>query len=378
MFIKVRYNVDINHFGEVISMKVVIVDDEVLAIKVLEEQLKGFSNVDVIGIYTNPLEALANIKMLKPDVLFLDINMGSYSGIELAPIFIDAVKDLNVVFVTGLKEHAVEAFELGAVDYLLKPANSKRVASTIEAIFSRMGNRLEDNLKIQSFGSFSLLNDNEVIKWRTRKAKELFVYLWIHQDITVSRDALLEIIFPGEDFRLSSGLLSTTLYQMKKAIEPVMSDDMVMYLNDGYRIKTNIKSDYRVINEIISSSDYSLEKYLEIKKLYHGPFLQEEAYEWSRRFTYEIDSGIKRYLLDFISLKNDELTSLMLEEIYLFVYKIDPIDENVALLIMEFYYENNLLNKGRAFYEHHERIMLDMVDAKPLSKLRDLYNIALI
>ncbi len=112
-------------------MKAIIIDDERLARAELRKMLESHKEVEIIAECANAAEAKEKIESLKPDVIFLDINMPGKSGLELVEE-ISAIPD--VVFVTAYDEHAIKAFELNAFDYLLKPVEPQRLNETIKKL----------------------------------------------------------------------------------------------------------------------------------------------------------------------------------------------------------------------------------------------------
>lgn len=99
-------------------MKAFLVDDEPLALERLRRMLQATGRIEIVGASTDPVEALGQIHWLKPDVLFLDIHMPELTGFELL-----AELELQplVVFTTAYDQHALEAFRVNSIDYLLKP-----------------------------------------------------------------------------------------------------------------------------------------------------------------------------------------------------------------------------------------------------------------
>ncbi|HQV37418.1 MAG TPA: LytTR family DNA-binding domain-containing protein [Flavobacteriales bacterium] len=112
-------------------MKALIIDDERLARKELGRLLEPFGNIEVVGEAANADEAEKLIAELKPDLLFLDINMPGRDGFELLEALEMAP---HVVFVTAYDEHAVKAFEVNALDYLLKPIDPERLAAAVDKL----------------------------------------------------------------------------------------------------------------------------------------------------------------------------------------------------------------------------------------------------
>lgn len=168
-------------------MKVILIDDEQLALDVLEIQLLELGGIEVAGKYTNPIQALHDIKKLKVDVVFLDMEMPQIHGLNFAENLLTAVDNLEIVFITGHPQFALEAFEVNAIDYLLKPVIYTRLEKTINRLKERIQLYKEPDhhheyLTAHSMGNFQLyFGQNQEVKWRTKKVKEFFIYLWVHQ-----------------------------------------------------------------------------------------------------------------------------------------------------------------------------------------------------
>lgn len=154
------------------SIKAVIVDDERLARVELRRLLAAHPEVEIAGEASGGDEALAMISALAPDLLFLDIEMPGMTGFEL----LERLEDVpTVIFTTGYDQYAIRAFEVNALDYLLKPVAPERLAaaierirparpqpSTLEQVFVRDGQRcwivrLADVFLMESEGNYTRL-----------------------------------------------------------------------------------------------------------------------------------------------------------------------------------------------------------------------------
>ena len=118
-------------------MRVLVVDDEPLARMRIEDVLAGIEGAQVIGTAANGIEAIEQIRALKPDLVFLDVQMPGKTGV-------DVVREVGpermppTIFVTAFDQFAVQAFDVAAVDYLVKPFDDER----LEAAFERARGRL--------------------------------------------------------------------------------------------------------------------------------------------------------------------------------------------------------------------------------------------
>ena len=120
-------------------MRVLIVDDEPLARRFLAELLAEIPGVEIVGEAANGFEAVQATERLKPELLLLDIQMPKLSGFEVLELLGEAAP--AVVFVTAYDEYALRAFEVHAVDYLLKPTSRERLAEALNRARSRVGPR---------------------------------------------------------------------------------------------------------------------------------------------------------------------------------------------------------------------------------------------
>lgn len=116
----------------------VIVDDELPALLELQHLLSSVQDVvRVAGAFQDPHEMLDRIEQLQPDVIFLDIEMRDMNGLLVAEVLNEMLPKLTIVFVTAYNEYALDAFELHATDYLLKPVSLPRLANTLARVLKR-------------------------------------------------------------------------------------------------------------------------------------------------------------------------------------------------------------------------------------------------
>jgi two-component system, LytTR family, response regulator len=120
------------------GLRAVLVDDEQLARDELGYLLGQLGGVEVIGQAGNGLEALSTIDRLQPDVVFLDVQMPGLTGFEVARRLLEGRGASHIIFVTAYDQHAIEAFEVNAVDYLLKPVDQSRLEVAVERARRRM------------------------------------------------------------------------------------------------------------------------------------------------------------------------------------------------------------------------------------------------
>ena len=121
----------------------IVIDDEPLAIKLIESYVKRIDFVELLGSYSDPVQALSAIKDSKPDFIFLDIQMPDIDGMELARLVPHKTK---IVFTTAFKEYAFESYDVAAIDFLLKPIRYDKILRACEKVKERLyGSHTEDS-----------------------------------------------------------------------------------------------------------------------------------------------------------------------------------------------------------------------------------------
>ena len=120
------------------KIKVLIVEDEELARKILREYLKGFPEIEVAGEYADGFSGLRAIREQKPHLVFLDVQMPKLTGFEMLELLDDAPV---IIFTTAYDQYAIKAFEINAVDYLLKPFSEERFREAVQKALMRLGEK---------------------------------------------------------------------------------------------------------------------------------------------------------------------------------------------------------------------------------------------
>jgi len=241
--------------------RAIIVDDEELARQVIREMLKAHPEVGIAGECANGFEAVRMAGELKPDLLFLDIQMPKLDGFEVLELI---GSEVAIVFVTAHDEHALRAFEVHAVDYLLKPFTAERFDAALERAKERMGQRLpapaELSAAMREPGQYA---ERIVVKDGTRvqiisvakldyaEAQDDYVALasqgkkHLKQQTISSLEAALD---PNDFVRIHRSYL-VNLEQVAR-LEPYSKDSHVVILNDGARLPVS-RAGYARLKEFL-------------------------------------------------------------------------------------------------------------------------------
>ena len=147
-------------------MKVLIVEDEVLAQQELNWLIKEHSQMDIVGTFDDGMDVLKYLQHHEVDAIFLDINIPSLDGVLLAQNISKFAHKPFIVFITAWKEHAVEAFELEAFDYILKPYQESRIIGMLqklEAAFQQQNAPASANTVPRETLTINLVKDERII-----------------------------------------------------------------------------------------------------------------------------------------------------------------------------------------------------------------------
>ncbi len=188
-------------------MTCIIVDDEPLAVKLLESYVAKTPELQLVGSYTDSVEAMTAIKSLAVDLLFLDIQMPDINGMELARLIPEKTR---VIFTTAFKEYAFESYEVSALDFLLKPIRYNKFIAAVE--------------KAQ--------------RWFSRET----------EPVATTAPAGRDNIFIRVDGELRQLNMSDIMYVSG------MKDYVVFYLDDGSKLITHITM--KAVEDMLPASDF--------------------------------------------------------------------------------------------------------------------------
>lgn len=134
------------------TMSILIADDEFFVCEELQAQFEHYQDIEIVAVCHDGDSALASIKELKPDIVFLDIQMPGKTGLDVAAILSLQVDPPLVVFLTAYSDHALKAFEVNAVDYILKPFDGKDIQRVVVKLRKIHSAKMNERLLKQAAG----------------------------------------------------------------------------------------------------------------------------------------------------------------------------------------------------------------------------------
>ena len=181
-------------------MKIIIVDDEEPAVKTLIKIINKIKPEIEVNGFTSPTKALEFLQRNPADVVFLDIEMYGLNGIELAKKFKDECHNINIIFVTGYSEYALEAVSLRASGYLLKPVSEEKIIEELENLRNPIEKGSNHRIRVQTFGNFEIFVDHEPVTFRRSKSKEILAYLVDKKGTSVTNAELAAVLFEEKEY----------------------------------------------------------------------------------------------------------------------------------------------------------------------------------
>jgi len=276
-------------------MKIILIDDEYLSLNFLEQLLHKMGNVQIVGKYMDPFEGKEAIFQQEVDVVFLDIHLPEINGIALAEQILEKKPKLQIIFVTAYDDYAIQAFELNALDYLLKPIGTERILKTWGRIQDRVPAQTVDNvsfnqpLQIKLFRQLSIETEDQqstFIRWRTSSAQELFLYLLQHRGQLVRKSVMVDLLWPDTDTSKTYSQLYTAVYHIRKILqrfEPHIKLENVMegYILSLENVQVDVDEWEKHLRALPPLTDKTIDEYEKLMAAYTGDYLQEYEYWWA-------------------------------------------------------------------------------------------------
>lgn len=331
---------------------VIIVEDEKPILDLMKYVIGQNPHYTILGTFTHPLEALASLSHLNPDVAFLDVEMPKMNGLELAQKINEMSDYTKIIFTTAHKDYALEAFHVQAFDYILKPVTK----TAIERITNRLIKQHvpaflpEQRVKqtsIRCFGGLEVRNSQGVsVHWPTRKTEELFAYLLCHPGMEFNKWHLADLLWPDMDEDRAIHNLHNTMYRLKKLLKEHEMGVEIQKVNEGYALDIG-NLVYDVLEFERNHQSFSERVRDSVKKehlfsIYKGSLLERKDYLWKasleERFIKQYTILARSLIQQAMDAEDWDKAEQRVEQ-YLALY---PLNEEMNLFLLQIYE-----NRGR-------------------------------
>ncbi len=375
-------------------MVAIVIDDEILAVEHIDRLLRK-AGLSVFG-FTNPVEALESQQVKSADVAFLDIEMPVISGLRLAERLQEINADCEVVFITGHNQYAVEAFDVNALDYLLKPVTTGQVDRAIKRIIKRRGKREElsagkestrNTIRITLFGkmSVSMGEVKKSLRFMTVKGAEIFCFMLLKKENEVSKWKLIDEIWPNKDLDKGDINLRSTVSRLNKTFRENGIRIAMKSTRNGYRLEIleEVVVDAFLLEQIADEKYIITEdniKFYEFVLLDYNDMLFEEFdSEWCNIYRTVYNRYFRIAVRKLITYyKEVQPDPLMILNVIERIIKYEPYDEKIRELSLELIYKIAGKNGVREYYLDYAKLLKKDLGMKPGDKLDRYYNSIMI
>lgn len=272
-------------------IRTILIDDEPAILEELKQMLENDPAYEVVGAYTDADQALDELAKTGPHCAFLDIELPGINGIELAEVLMKTLPNIEVLFITAYNYYATQAFEVNAVDYILKPVRPERLAKALDRIKLRCLARQQEqgkrSLQIHSFGMFEVVLNGEVVKWYRTKPKELFAYLLQHEGKWVDKYKACDDLWRDYTPDQARANLQTAVWAVRKLLNDAECTlAKITYAQDRYLLTlTDAEWDLREFKQALqqyAAGGPDAQAAGELaEQLYSGLYLQGEDWLWA-------------------------------------------------------------------------------------------------
>ncbi|WP_042348339.1 response regulator [Bacillus massiliigorillae] len=370
-------------------IRTILVDDEKLALDLMEKKLNKIGDIEIVGKFSNPELVIQEMKTLDFQVAFLDIEMTGISGLDLAEIIQEWKSDIQIVFVTAYRDYAIQAFELNSIDYLLKPVLESRLLKTI----NRVQEKLELNkekitvqtsiepsaLELLCFNEFIVYNNKQPVKWKTAKVKELFAFFITHIGTYINRDSIINQLWPDYDYKKAKIQLHTCISHLRKTLDSLGYEQALTYSNQSYSLNlTNFYCDalelehaFRIHTNINKENITLLEDTIQT---YVGEYMETNEYEWANAKAQALSQQLFHILQKVIDYYTKYGLQNKKQQYLQMLLKYNPYSESTLQQLMLHYIE--IGNRGdavKAYIEFAELLQQDL-DIEPDKTTKKLYQ----
>ena len=323
-------------------MRVILVDEENAILRGIEALLDNHPGIEVVGMYTNPLQVMPELRATDPDCAFMDIQMSGMSGLDLAKRLLEQKPDMDIVFVTEYSHYAVQAFELGALDYVLKPIHPERFLKTLERLekaCAKAAPGMDGRVIVRVLGRFEITTSQGPVRFSRSKARELTAYLLNYAGQKRNKYAICEELWPEYDPKKAIVYLQTVVCALRKSLpDAVRTQLAVSYSEECYSLGMGqIRFDAMEFAAAYASFRRApvLSAAEEAVSVWGGDYLEGEDWAWAAPAA-EVYSQKYEHLLNWLAreyLRRESYQDCV--DIAMKLLKRQPSDPSVQLLLLE-------------------------------------------
>jgi Response regulator containing CheY-like receiver and SARP domains len=277
-------------------LRIAAVDDEMHALQRFKRMVVKIKELELCGLFESGEELLAYLKEHPLDAIFLDIEMPDVNGLQLCEQVLDLNENIDIIFVTAFNQYAVEAFELQAIDYIMKPFTEERFHKTVRRLLKTQKTYLAPRKPfIQCFGDFEVFLDGEAIQWKNSKAKEILAFLVHKEGVPVNGEKIADAVWPEYDAQKSKTNFHANTYLLRRRLAEAGISQILENSRGNYRVITEeVDCDLYELKKIVKGNHIkSKEEYALIERLSQKEYMEENGYSWTYSRAVQLDEICK-------------------------------------------------------------------------------------
>lgn len=227
---------------EGLKMKILCLDDEPLALKMLETCVKQAKPEAEVLAFDDQDELLEEAEKNGCDIAFLDIHMRGMNGVEVAKRLKNANPKMNIIFVTGFSEYKSDAMDMKASGYIMKPVTKADVERELSDLRFPIVPKSNALLRVQCFGNFDVFTpDGKHVRFERSKSKEVFAYLVHKHGSSCTTREIFAVIFEDEPYdKKLQNLLQTYIFAMIKSLKAVGAENAVVRSYNALAVNVDV------------------------------------------------------------------------------------------------------------------------------------------
>ncbi|MGE5404779.1 MAG: response regulator [Candidatus Saccharibacteria bacterium] len=274
-------------------MRIAAVDDETHALERFERMVLGVTELNLCGLFETGDQLLAYLKENPLDAVFLDIEMPGVNGLQLSEQIQNLNENIEIIFVTAFNQYAVEAFEVQAMDYIMKPLTEERLGKTIRRLVKTDRTAARPGKPfIQCFGDFEVFLNGEALTWKNSKAKEVLAFLVHKNGVPVGWEKIADAVWPDFNSEKAQTNFHATTYLLRKRLAEAGISQILESIRGNYRVVTDkFDCDVYQIEEMINKNQMKRKEDIRLlEQAAQKGYMEASGYAWAYPRAAELDA----------------------------------------------------------------------------------------
>jgi two-component SAPR family response regulator len=370
-------------------LRVLIIDNDTVAVELIEQALVNCGDIGPCNVVTDPVQALRDLESLEPELIFLETewSRGNRSGkpgalqptnetggAALIAAIRQSCPQARLIVTASSGAHALEAFTYQVLDYILKPLELPRLERAVNiAVQQSRDDAAGARFSIRCLGGFEVGWENQApIHWRSEKTRELFACLVHFRGLTLSRDQIIELLWPDLEPDKAAHLLYNGIYYIRKTLAQARIERRQILIDNNYRLTLDgitVDSDAFLPDARRKYKVMRLDQLTRIESLYRGPYLDGTDWKWAENLRYEVENNYRQLLLSLAERYEQTGAWTELEQVLLKAYAHNPFDEIGTVRLLRLYHKLNHRYAAIRHYQAYCRLLREEFDDEPSAEV---------